>query len=141
MHPKYQQANQLSREVIGAAIDLFKHASYSLFEDSQGKIWFSGGAIKGEKAPKRGISNLNRFDPAAGLENMLTARKQFEVKGGRGIFGLTEDKDGNIWFGTGRGIGQIDGDTVRTIDPTGGKCALARARVAPRHLQSNCNID
>ncbi len=29
------------------------------------------------------------------------------------IFGLTEDKDGNIWFGTGKGIGRIDGDTVQ----------------------------
>ena len=92
---------------------LFQSASYSLMEDSHGNIWFSGGALKGEKDPKPGISILNRFDPAAGLENILTARKQFEVKGGRGIFGLTEDKDGNIWFGTGRGIGRIDGDTVQ----------------------------
>ncbi len=80
-------------------------------EDSHGKIWFSGGAFKGED-PKPGTSVLNRFDPAAGLENILAARQQFELKGGM-IFGLTEDKDGKIWFGTGRGIGRIHGDNVQ----------------------------
>lgn len=91
---------------------VFNPTCFSIFEDSQGNIWFSGGAIKGEKAPKRGITILNKFDPAAGLENILTAREQIEVQQGA-IFGITEDKDGNIWFGTGRGIGMIDGDTVK----------------------------
>ena len=92
---------------------LFQHASYSLMEDSQGNIWFSGGALKGDKNPQSGGSILNRFDPAAGLENILTARKQIKLKGRGMIFGLTEDNDGKIWFGTGRGIGRIDGDTVQ----------------------------
>jgi ligand-binding sensor domain-containing protein len=90
---------------------LFQPTSFSLMEDSHGKIWFSGGAFKGED-PKPGTSVLNRFDPAAGLENILAARQQFELKGGM-IFGLTEDKDGKIWFGTGRGIGRIHGDNVQ----------------------------
>ena len=90
---------------------LFKSASYSLFEDSQGNIWFSGGALKGQE-PKPGTVVLSRFDPADGLENILTASKQFEIQQGA-IFGLTEDKEGNIWFGAGRGIGRIDGDTVQ----------------------------
>ena len=84
---------------------LFEPASFSLMEDSHGNIWFSGD-------PEPGIVVLNRFDPAAGLENILEAREQFEVNSGA-IFGLTEDKDGNIWFGTGRGIGRIDGDTFQ----------------------------
>lgn len=91
---------------------VFEPTCFSLFEDSQGIIWFSGGAIKGEKVLKRGTSILNRFDPAAGLENILTARTQIEIDN-PAIFGLSEDKDGNIWFGTGRGIGRIDGDTVQ----------------------------
>ena len=91
---------------------VFEPASFSLMEDSHGNIWFSGGALKGEKDPKPGISILNRFDPAAGLENILAARQQFELKGGM-IFGLIEDKDGKIWFGTGRGIGRIHGDNVQ----------------------------
>ncbi len=91
---------------------VFQPACFSLFEDSQGNIWFSGGWLKGEEGPKPGISVLNRFDPAAGLENILAARQQIEVNAGA-IFGLTEDKDGNIWFGTGSGIGRIDGDTIQ----------------------------
>jgi len=81
-------------------------------EDSRGNIWFSGGELQGEKDPKPGMSILNRFDPKAGLENILSASMQFAIKGGRGIFGLTEDKDGYIWFSTGRGIGRINGNTV-----------------------------
>jgi len=90
---------------------LFEPACFSLMEDSDGNIWFVGGALKGE-GPKPSTSVLNRFDPATGLENILAAREQIEVKTGA-IFGLTQDKDGNIWFGTGRGIGRIDGDTVQ----------------------------
>jgi len=85
--------------------------SFSLLEDSQGNIWFSGGGLEGDE-PKRGTSVLNRFDPAAGLENLLAGSKRFEIENGA-LFGLTEDEDGKIWFGTGRGIGRIDGDAVR----------------------------
>jgi hypothetical protein len=90
---------------------VFEPASFSLMEDSRGNIWFTGGSVKGED-PKPGTSVLNRFDPAAGIENILTARKQIAVKTGA-IFGLTEDKDGNVWFGTGRGIGRIHGNTFQ----------------------------
>jgi len=89
----------------------FKLASFCLMEDSQGNIWFNGGALGG-KDPKPRTVVLNRFDPSAGLENLLSSSKQFEVESGS-VFGITEDKDGNIWFGTGRGIARIDGDTVR----------------------------
>jgi hypothetical protein len=90
---------------------VFKHSCFSLFEDSQGNIWFVGGALKGEDL-KPGTSVFNRFDPTTGLDNILSAREQIEVQLGA-IFGLTEDNDGSIWFGTGSGIGRIDGDTVQ----------------------------
>ena len=92
---------------------VFEQSSHTLFEDSRGNIWFTGGALKGDNEAKPGISILNRFDPSAGLDNILTARTQFEISGGRGIFGITEDRDGNIWFSSGRGIGRIDGKSVR----------------------------
>ena len=81
------------------------------FEDSQGNIWFSGGGLEGDE-PKPGTSVLNRFDPSAGLEDILAASKRFEIENGA-LFGLTEDKDGKIWFGTGSGVGRIDGDRVQ----------------------------
>lgn len=90
---------------------LFEPASFSLMEDSRGHIWFSGGAIKGQDLI-RGTSILNRFDPAAGLDDLLPSRTQIEIQQGA-LFGLSEDEDGGIWFGAGAGIGRIDGDTVR----------------------------
>ena len=90
---------------------VFQPACFSLFEDSRGKIWFSGGTLKGED-PKPGFSVLNSFDLSAGLENIVVKREQIEIRQGA-IFGLCEDKDGNIWFGTGRGIGRIDGGKVK----------------------------
>ncbi len=89
---------------------VFEAACFSLMEDSGGDIWFVGGAMRGED-PEPGTSVFNRFDPAAGPENFHIAREQIEVKAGA-VFGLTEDKDGSIWFGTGGGIGRINGDAV-----------------------------
>ncbi len=89
----------------------FKLASFCLMEDSRGNIWFNGGALGGED-PKPRTTVLNRFDPADGLESMLSSSKQFEVESAA-VFGLTEDEDGNLWLGTGRGVARIDGDTVQ----------------------------
>ncbi|MCA8941328.1 MAG: hypothetical protein KDB80_02105 [Planctomycetes bacterium] len=90
---------------------LFEPACFSLMEDSRGGIWFSGGAIEGQD-PIRGTVVLNRFDPAAGLDQFLATRTQIEVPTGA-VFDLTEDRDGTIWFGAGSGVGRIDGDSVR----------------------------
>ncbi len=90
---------------------LFEPASFSLMEDSRGRIWFSGGSVKGED-PQPGISVLNRFDPADGLDNILDAREQIVVRT-PAVFGMSEDRDGDIWFGGGRGVGRIQGDAVQ----------------------------
>ena len=92
---------------------LLKLASFSLFEDSKGHIWFTGGALRG-RDPKPRTTVLNRFDRAAGLENLLSSSKQFEVDR-PAVFGLTEDKDGGIWLGTNRGVARIEGDGVRFL--------------------------
>lgn len=91
---------------------LFPLTCFSLFEDSRGHIWFSGGGLDGDE-PRSGTSVLNRFDPAAGLDDILAASQRFEIES-PALFGLTEDKEGKIWFGAGRGVGRIDGeaDTV-----------------------------
>lgn len=89
----------------------FKHTSFSLMEDSKGRIWFSGGTLDGPDPMPHG-SILNRFDPSAGLDNLATSSHQFAVNSGM-VFGLTEDNDGNIWFGTSEGLARIDGDTVQ----------------------------
>ena len=90
---------------------VFLEECFSLMEDSKGNIWFSGGSMDGED-PKPGFSVLNRFDPAAGIDRLMATKAQIEVEAGM-IFGLTEDAAGGIWFGTGRGVGRIDGETVK----------------------------
>lgn len=97
---------------------LFQSPCFSLMEDSDGNIWFSGdppgaGVLNRGEEPEANATVINRFDPAAGLENILAASERFEVEGAGMIFGLAEDKDGNIWFGTARGIGRIHGDAVQ----------------------------
>jgi ligand-binding sensor domain-containing protein len=90
---------------------VFEPDCFSLFEDSHGNIWFSGGAIQGQDG-KPDTSVLNRFDPANGLEKIVAAKKQIKVESGL-VFRLTEDEDGDIWFGSLRGIGRINGDAVQ----------------------------
>ncbi len=89
----------------------FEHTSFSLMEDSKGHLWFSGGTLDGPD-PKPHVSILNRFDPGAGVDNLATTSQQIAVDTGM-IFELTEDNDGNIWFGTSGGLARIDGDTVQ----------------------------
>lgn len=85
---------------------VFQPACFSLMEDSNGNIWFTGGALEGQVS-KPGTSVFNRIDPTGGGDNPLASRKQIEVGSGA-IFGLTEDRDGSIWFGTGRGVGHLE---------------------------------
>ncbi|MEM7455111.1 MAG: serine hydrolase [Planctomycetota bacterium] len=92
---------------------VFEPTCHSLFEDSKGNIWFTGGTIRGEdKSGDTAGSVLNRFDPETGLENMLEMSEQFKIQNGM-IFGLSEDRDGNIWFGTGSGVGRISGGLIQ----------------------------
>ena len=89
---------------------LFKPASFCLMEDSRGNIWFNSGP-PGDQ-PTSHTSILNRFPPTADLDNLLPASQQFEVQS-PAIFGITEDKNGNLWFGTSTGVAQVEEDRVR----------------------------
>ena len=88
----------------------FPSSSYSMMEDSQGHIWFSGGVLR-NAGSEPGTSVLNRFDPAAGIENLVVEREQFVIWNGA-IFGLTEDRDGSLWIGTGGGVARIADERV-----------------------------
>lgn len=94
---------------------LFEPAAFALLEDSKGRIWFTGGGLEGDQ-PKHGTRVLNRFDPSSGLESFATRRKKVEVKS-HAIFELSEDRNGHIWFGTGRGVCRVAEDTVHYYQP------------------------
>lgn len=82
--------------------------TFALFEDSKGGIWFNGATYDGEEITWGSV--LNRYDPSAEVEGPL-----HQVRVPRGmIFGFLEDRNGQIWFGTGNGICRIDGDSVET---------------------------
>ena len=89
---------------------LYELPSFAFFEDSRGHLWFNGGGLEDDQ-PKPNKTVLHRFDPADGLENLGTAGQRFEIENGM-VFGFEEDRDGQIWFGTGSGLVRIAGDTV-----------------------------
>tara|TARA_R110002126_G_scaffold1402_8_gene7977 strand:- start:8755 stop:9843 length:1089 start_codon:yes stop_codon:yes gene_type:complete len=89
---------------------VFEPTCFSLFEDSLGRIWFSGGSLLGQDL-KPDTTVLNRIDPSNGMDHIMETRHQIELRVGA-LFGLTEARDGSIWFGAGGGVGRIVGDTV-----------------------------
>ena len=90
---------------------LFPLPSFTLFEDSRGHVWFSGGGLEGDE-PRRGMSVLNRFDPAGKLEDLRSTSQRYLIHN-PALFGMMEDESGQVWFGTGSGIGRIEGKLAR----------------------------
>ncbi len=80
-----------------------------LYEARDGRIWVSA-----EAGGDRYGMALFVVDPGARsiVEDPLEA--VIKLKGQ--VFGIEEDTDGNIWFGTERGIQRYDGTTFRTFE-------------------------
>jgi ligand-binding sensor domain-containing protein len=76
-----------------------------LYEDSTGDIWIS---VMADATPEK--TGLYRF--AANSYPLPFAKDKFTqvLKVERMLFGITEDKGGNIWFGTLAGICRYDGE-------------------------------
>jgi len=87
---------------------------WSLYQDSKGTIW--AGTLKG----------LCRFDGAKFASFQLPATKLEHPKGslalGR-VCAITEDKSGNLWFGTdGNGAYRFDGQSFTNFTTEDGLC-------------------
>lgn len=67
-----------------------------IFQDKTGKIWLSGNKING-----RGMT-LSRYDPAITINPKQLSTIEI-ISNDMQIFGLTEDRKGNIWFGMANG--------------------------------------
>ena len=67
-----------------------------IFEDTAGNIWLSESDAHGN------MMNLNRYDQT-GITKIASEHQ---------IFGITEDNDGNIWFGTENGASRYDGISI-----------------------------
>lgn len=76
-----------------------------LYQDRSGDIWIS--VIVGQGSDKTGLYHINANSLAipfakANATQVLTVESM--------IFGITEDQDGNIWFGTVNGSCRYDGE-------------------------------
>ncbi len=72
-----------------------------IFEDSTGNLWLSEGEV-----------NLkdNTWHQDTGMALTKYDGKSFtKIKNDRQLFGITEDSNGNIWFGTDNGVWRYDG--------------------------------
>lgn len=72
-----------------------------IFEDKAGNLWLSGGKIN----LKSSDMTLTKYD---GKAFTTVARDQQ-------VFGIMEDKNGNIWYGTVHGACRYDGKAIRNF--------------------------
>jgi ligand-binding sensor domain-containing protein len=71
-----------------------------ILEDKKGNLWVSEGEISGSHM------TLSRYD----------GRSFTEIKSDKQIFGICEDRAGNIWFGTWKGVYRYDGKGVTSFN-------------------------
>jgi len=97
----------------GELANLTRNFTGYIFEDKTGNIWLSENDVNG-----RGM-NLSRYDQASGGFTSILEKNDFSGStGGNQIFGICEDKTGNIWFGTVNGVSRYDPASGRFTDFT-----------------------
>ncbi|MEP6928473.1 MAG: two-component regulator propeller domain-containing protein, partial [Flavobacterium sp.] len=84
-----------------------------IIEDKKGNIWTSS---QRNNSP---VWALFRYDRNSLSDKNPTVT---EIKsGGNGLFGILEAHDGNIWFGSMKGVYRYDGKTVTDFESKDGK--------------------
>jgi ligand-binding sensor domain-containing protein len=84
----------------GKLFSNFKNSTYFIFEDKKGNLWLSDGK------PGSPEMTLTKYDGSSFLN--IISRKQ--------IFGITEDRNGNIWFGTEYGAWRYDPSSQKSVE-------------------------
>jgi ligand-binding sensor domain-containing protein len=79
-----------------------------VFEDSKTNIWISA-----TKDGQDGNFVLVRYIGHTIPMSIASAHSEVIVDTGEMVFGITEDRQGRIWFGTTAGVGSYDGASVR----------------------------
>jgi len=92
--PQGKERNALSK--------LTSNGVYYIFEDSRGTLWLSGG-----EATSREMI-LYRYDNRQ-ANTALTEKSLTKITTDKQVFGITEDRNGNIWYGTANGVCRITG--------------------------------
>ncbi len=78
----------------------------SIIEDKKGNILTSSGSVTGEKD-----WTLSRYSEKS-LSNKIAIVPEILKSKEISVFGILEDYDGNIWFGTMNGVYRYDGKTI-----------------------------
>ncbi len=84
----------------GKSFTNFTNSTYYVFEDRAGNLWLSDGKLNSPEM------TLTKYD----------GKSFTTIKSNKQIFGITEDRTGNIWFGTVNGACSYDGNSFTTFN-------------------------
>ena len=73
-----------------------------------------GNKIKAQLLKSSLLTTLAKYNEAESILKGLTDGKQIDSKAGM-LFGISEDKEGNIWVGTLQGVNRYDGNSLVKI--------------------------
>lgn len=105
--------------------DLVSQYIRSIFQDSKGNYWFGPA---GQSVARYDGKTLEYYSKAAFFEgNSSVGDNDY----GNSVHAITEDKKGNIWFGTDHGAVKYDGKTFRSYTEENG---LSNTRVSRKSI-------
>jgi len=103
----------------GSSFTKFSKEGSGVYEDSKGNIWTTTDAWINKARPNPHKWVLSRYDETNLLDQKPTA---IQIHIGDGMFfGVSEDKEGNIWVGTLDGVFRYDGRSITYFKDTGGE--------------------
>jgi ligand-binding sensor domain-containing protein len=94
--------------------NITQRSAFYIIEDKKGNIWTSSRTGPG---PGQG-SVLSRYEEKSLSSEMPTVT---EIPIAKGLFGILEDAEGNIWFGASDGVYRYDGNTITDFKGKEGK--------------------
>lgn len=89
----------------GTFTKVSQRGAYAIIQDQAGNIWTTGSV----NPANSGVQALSRYDAKSlySEKPMVT-----EIISGKAFYGLSEAKDGGIWFGDATGVYRYDGKTI-----------------------------
>ena len=78
--------------------------SGNIYEDKSGILWFSGGGANSPDIALTKFDGKNFTEVISKNNSLIEGLREIDKQ----VFGITEDKEGNIWFGTAGGVVKYD---------------------------------
>jgi len=94
----------------GSSFTKFSKEGSGVYEDSKGNIWTTTNAWINKEQPNPHQWVLSRYE----VNTLFTEKSRaIQIHKGDGMFfGISEDRDGNIWVGTLEGVFRYDGKSI-----------------------------